>query len=182
MSMKKKDMKEKCKEMLKKKTINTEEQDFLLELIKNHPEAKKKIGCGIKKFFIQKTMYGTNGFHLIRFDDTSTDFSYIQCFVKKNPLQDIKKACRSAIYEDMLNMRKEKDTVIHHNIISFDELFMDWYKENKHLNLCVNNGQDNSYETFFMDKFTTKSFRAYHQKEAILVELTKEQHKEIHAK
>ncbi len=61
-----------------------EERAFeaLLELLKMHPNAKKKIGVGIKEFMVDHDGHGGKCFHLIRQDGTKEDFSYLQCIGK----------------------------------------------------------------------------------------------------
>ena len=58
-----------------------EERAFeaLLELLKMHPSADKKIGVGIKEFMVDSDGHGGKCFHLIRQDGTKEDFSYLQC-------------------------------------------------------------------------------------------------------
>jgi len=84
-------------------SINNEDQQILLELLKYHPDYKQKIGCGILKIKIYITQYKRRGFKLIRIDKSSTDFSYIKCITNPSLLTKIKCCCRNAIKDDIIN-------------------------------------------------------------------------------
>jgi hypothetical protein len=60
--------------------ITPEDDAFLRELIKRHPDAPAKIGVGIDHFEIRENaFYKQNVFWLIRTDGSETDFSYRRC-------------------------------------------------------------------------------------------------------
>jgi hypothetical protein len=44
-----------------------------------HPDADRKIGCGIESFFVAETGYGTLGFHIKRVDGSWDNLSYRKC-------------------------------------------------------------------------------------------------------
>ena len=59
-----------CKAMLARyrdgETINEEDSQFLLSLLQRHPEARQKIGPGVKRFFRDRTTKGTSCFWVER--------------------------------------------------------------------------------------------------------------------
>ena len=73
-------------------TLVHQSQLFLV-LLKKHPKAKEKIGCGVQEIFMRREftdVYDKRGNHqgvleicsffLRRIDGTETDFSYLKCF------------------------------------------------------------------------------------------------------
>jgi hypothetical protein len=79
---------------------------FLKDLISRHPEADKKIGCGIIRFEIRENPIFTcqNSFYLIRKDGTETDFSFRSCLSgkKNSKYSDFCRAARHAISEQIV--------------------------------------------------------------------------------
>ena len=74
---------------------------FMLDLLKQHPDAEKKLGCGPKSMWLQKMeMYGkqSRGFWLERHDGSKTDFSYNQCLRPTTSWGEFSNACRTAVY------------------------------------------------------------------------------------
>lgn len=95
------------KEMLARyadnQTIGDEDSEDLCGLIERHPEAHQKIGCGIRRFFKDRTDKGTSCFWLEREDLSVTDFSYITCVdaKAKSLYQEFADACREAVKDDL---------------------------------------------------------------------------------
>lgn len=92
------------REILRKYQIDEEvsdEEDFqaLVDLIENHPESTEKIGQGIAGFFVSSADYGTRAFHVLRIDNSSTEFSYLAAVKGERPsaITEFKEACRAAI-------------------------------------------------------------------------------------
>ena len=58
----------------------------MVELIKRHPNADEKIGCGIERFEIRENPVFKNqkSFYLVRKDGTETDFSFRVCVSGKS--------------------------------------------------------------------------------------------------
>lgn len=79
---------------------------FLQDLISRHPEAEKKIGCGINRFEIRQNpaFACQNTFYLIRSDNTETDFSFRSCLSgrKNSKYADFCRAARNAIREQIV--------------------------------------------------------------------------------
>lgn len=86
--------------------IGREDEDFLRELIKRHPESEQKIGCGID-YFITKANMGSRIFFLYRIDSTSTDFSYLSCITAPSRLTIVKKAGRNTIKEQVMEYKRK---------------------------------------------------------------------------
>ena len=109
----KKDAKQYFKEMLARyrnnQDINGEDSEHLQDLLERHPEAREKIGCGIKHFFKAPTDQGTSCFWLEREDESRTDFSYITCVDSKGKslYQEFAEACREAVREDLQKAKKD---------------------------------------------------------------------------
>ena len=85
--------------------ISKKHFDFMLNVLKKHPSAIEKIGCGVKNMWFENTIYGNKCFWLERVDGTKTDFSFLQCFTNLNPKADFLKACRKAIEPFIIDFR-----------------------------------------------------------------------------
>jgi hypothetical protein len=96
-----------CKAMLARyrdgETINEEDSRFLLSLLQRHPEARQKIGPGVKRFFRDRTTKGTSCFWVERGNGIPTDFSYKSCVNGKGKTleQEFAEACREAVQPDL---------------------------------------------------------------------------------
>jgi hypothetical protein len=96
-----------CKGMLARyrngESINEQDSRLLQDLLQRHPEARQKVGCGVKRFFRDRTSQGTSCFWLERLDGSCTDFSYKSCVnAKGNSLkQDFAEACRQAVQPEL---------------------------------------------------------------------------------
>ncbi len=73
--------------------------EFMLEVLKHHPDFKIKNGVGIKAIFVkQNPVYkSTRCFWILRQDDSETDFSYLECLKATSHEKKFINACRSAI-------------------------------------------------------------------------------------
>jgi len=178
--MNKKQLILKCREILYKEELKQNDKEFLKELLKNHPAYNLKVGVGIKDFFVKKTIYGTFCFNIIRYDNSTTDFSFMECISPKNNIKKIKCACRNAIFPTIKQIKKYNNRVIHHENISFDKIVDKWLKENNSLILKLNKHKDNNQQIFFISQETITSFINFHKKNATLIEITIEEHKFKH--
>jgi hypothetical protein len=90
-------------------TINAEDSPLLRGLLERHPEAHQKIGCGIRRFFKQRSDKGTDCFWIEREDGSQTDFSYIDCVNAKGKslLQEFAEACREAVQPQLDEAKRE---------------------------------------------------------------------------
>ncbi|OAV74673.1 hypothetical protein Barb7_01783 [Bacteroidales bacterium Barb7] len=90
-----------------RQTLNDNDFNEVLELLKSHPYSKTKFGIGIESIRIGKIpRYNTKAFELMRFDKTTEIFSYIQCIgISRTDLTKFSKACRMAIQDDLRNVK-----------------------------------------------------------------------------
>ena len=101
-----------CKAMLARyrdgETINEQDSQVLWDLLQRHPEAREKIGCGVKRFFRDRAIEGTSCFWVERENGTSTDFSYGSCVNAKGKTleQEFAEACRQAVRSDLEAAKK----------------------------------------------------------------------------
>jgi len=91
--------------------LKDDEFAFILELLKNHPRHKEKLGCGIKTIITRlETEHGGGNrqFFIIRKDGTGTDFSFLQCIngIKKS-LSLFKEAARNAVKEQIIDFKED---------------------------------------------------------------------------
>jgi Protein of unknown function (DUF3223) len=90
-------------------TITGDDHDILLALLERHPEADKKIGCGVKRLYKDRTDMPTSCFWIERTNDSKTDFSYRTAISAKDKslYQEFIEACRNSVQDD-LRLIKEK--------------------------------------------------------------------------
>lgn len=162
---------------------DTEQINFLLNLFSLHPEFEQKQGCGIRNIIILKALYNSKCFGIVRTDGTKTDISYISCIKGKvNKLENIRKACRSAVDMEVYGVRLSvnvgidrcpftdevltKDNIhIDHYDLKFADLFNKWIqgKDIEQLYLATNyKAEDLSFLTVFTDTDVAEDFRTFH--------------------
>jgi len=73
------------------------EHSFLMEMLKRHPEYRKKLGPGVRAFRVTTSEYKNRCFEVIRVDGTETDFSYTKCVTEPTPLTDFTKALKKSV-------------------------------------------------------------------------------------
>jgi hypothetical protein len=89
--------------------ITPENDAFLHELIKRHPDATKKIGVGIDHFEIRENaFYKQNVFWLIRADGSETDFSYRRCVsgIEASHRAQVLATMRTAISDQIIDYKR----------------------------------------------------------------------------
>lgn len=142
----------KCREILKKHKIGDvvqDEQDivFLLDVFQRHPNWQQKKGVGVRCIRVEtKNKYFKKSFFLERIDNKKTDISFVTAINGTSPMQIIKKACRDAIKEYIIDFEKEhvfygvttcpitgevltqENTHIDHYDKTFDELCEKWIR------------------------------------------------------
>lgn len=85
-----------------RKSLDEEDFNDVLNLLKIHPNAKEKIEIGIKEIKVDKTRYKTKCFNVIRVDSSCEIFSYIKCINGSlPPLTKFSKICRDVISNDL---------------------------------------------------------------------------------
>src|SRR5262249_956406 len=107
--MKKKDMCARASAILFSGIVTPDDDGFLRELIKRHPDAAAKIGWGISRFEIRKNKrFGGPDFWLIRDDGTEDDFSYRTCVkgAKASKRAEILEALRAAIAYQVIEFKR----------------------------------------------------------------------------
>jgi hypothetical protein len=173
-----------------------EDNDMLLALLERHPEADKKIGCGVKRLYKDRTEMSTSCFWVERTDGTKTDFSYISAVKAKGKslFQEFLEACRNAVQDD-LRLTKQAFFEKHGNeggkvpcditgeYIALYESHLDHMKPLTFQVLVVtfvnaneieikpemlSMSQDAQFQTSFVDIELRDKFRRYHHKTAKL--------------
>lgn len=88
--------------------ISEDHLRFMIDLLSYHEYSEQKIGCGVKRMWLQREhLYNGRCFWLERSDGSITDFSFYQC-IKASPIyRDFTSACRTSILELMANFRRE---------------------------------------------------------------------------
>jgi hypothetical protein len=84
-------------------TVVGDDHDILLALLERHPEADKKIGCGVNRLYKDKTDMPKSCFWIERKDGSKTDFSYRTAIAAKGKslYQKFLQACRKAVQDDL---------------------------------------------------------------------------------
>lgn len=72
----------------KGETVTDHERNFLIAILKlRGPDGLEKIGCGIKRIYVDENKFGSLCFHMERADGSMDDFSYKKCFKEKLEIQ-----------------------------------------------------------------------------------------------
>lgn len=89
--------------------LNDLDFQFLLTLLENHPDAKKKIGTGITSICLKQNpqFRSTRTFFLTRIDGTSTDFSWVKCLRTPTHRSKVLSALRQLIYPQVLSFKQK---------------------------------------------------------------------------
>jgi hypothetical protein len=59
--------------------VNAADEEVLRAALALHPNADKKIGCGVKDFSVRSADFGSKCFWINRPDGTTEKFSYLSC-------------------------------------------------------------------------------------------------------
>lgn len=86
--------------------LSDSDRELMMRVIERHPNAKEKIGSGIKNINVEHSGYGTRCFKIHRTDNSVIDFSFIKCF-KKSPKDFPASARRAVEYQ----IREFRDTL-----------------------------------------------------------------------
>jgi len=167
---------------LGEKLDSGKDYDYILEILKGHPNYIKKIGKGVSYFKKEKNRFGKYYLKLKRKDGSSTDFSYYKCFYKPTKRTELIKIFRKLIEPQILEFRKNyRNLIVHHENPTFKEIFEKWEKIN---NINIEKikliRKDNQFLPDIEDEKIIYSFINYHKKVANLLLVTKEEHKRIH--
>jgi hypothetical protein len=177
-------------------TIAGDDRDMLLALLERHPQAYKKIGCGVKRLYKDRTDMPTSCFWIERTDASRTDFSYrIAISAKGKSLdQEFLEACRAAVkhdlwvakekhFEDFADSDKRVECDITGEKVAFNESHLD-HKKPMTFQVIVESfigandieikpemllmSQDAQFQTTMIDQELKDKFRRYHYKMAKL--------------
>ncbi|HBL12139.1 MAG TPA: DUF3223 domain-containing protein [Cyanobacteria bacterium UBA11162] len=195
-----KDAIEYFKEMLARyrngQTVIGDDREMLMSLLERHPEADKKIGCGVKKLYKDKTDMPTSCFWIEREDGSRTDFSYRTAISAKGKslYQEFFDACRNAVQND-LRITKEhffkkygdengkvecditgervaiyESHLDHKKPLTFQVLVKTFIEANsiEIKTEMLSMSQDAQFQTTFVDLEIKEKFRRYHHKMAQL--------------
>jgi hypothetical protein len=59
--------------------LTEEDNVFCLSLFGHHPEARSKLGAGVRRIEVRLDRYGNKHFQIHRIDGTSDDISWVHC-------------------------------------------------------------------------------------------------------
>lgn len=196
--MNKKDKIERCRHILYKYNVGDTITDindgyFLLSIFKNHSEWETKKGVGISTISVINNFFKTRCFQLNRIDGTSTDISFTHSISNVSKISEIKKACRTAIRDEIVKFRNanvefgkttcaftneiltSENTHIDHYDLSFDEMFNIWSSTQNldYLHSKINETEDNSFTTYFTDSSIINDFVKFHNENCKLRAVSK---------
>lgn len=63
--------------------LSSEDERYVGELFKRHPDYPTKVGSGVKYFEVMPKQYGSQCFCAVRTDGTKEGFSYKKCITQK---------------------------------------------------------------------------------------------------
>jgi hypothetical protein len=87
--------------------VSEEDALDLIALLERHPDARAKTGIGVDHLKVERNVYGTNGFYIVRPDGSGPDFSYMTCIKGELPSrkQQVSRAFRWAVRIDLYRAR-----------------------------------------------------------------------------
>jgi hypothetical protein len=85
--------------------VRPEHAVFLHDLIERHPDAERKIGCGVARFSVDQDSHNGQCFWLTRHDGSRTEFAFKWCITPQLPKQAFTIACRNGVLGQVLAFR-----------------------------------------------------------------------------
>ena len=183
----KKALTEHIREIVKSNPLNAPfKNEVLLDLIKLHQHAERKIGIGIDFFTVTKhPNYKHKGLLLHRLDGSSTDFSWVKCITNPSIAYKVKQALRTEIRPQIDEFRNQtlhiktcpitneslnNNRHIDHYIPMFNDLALSWLKENNYAfeDIAITGSEDNRICIEMTDKTQKDSWIRYHKNNAVL--------------
>jgi hypothetical protein len=175
--------------------LTDEDFDDIFNLLKNHPRAGEKVGCGVSELYIGSDVYAGKCFHIKRTDGSIENFSYDKA-VKGDPkpFTIFSKACRKAVESDMISVKESafdgRDTIkcqetgiyikmeeahVDHRQPNTFSVIIDRFIEVNSIDI-VNIQYDSigQYGRQFIDDELANKFREYHKNKATLRIVTKD--------
>lgn len=96
--------------------LDDKDLEFMCNILLNHEDSDEKMGDGVRRMWLERTIYGNKCFWLERIDGSKEDFSFLKCFSKSNPKSVFLKACRKAVESIVITFRDKvfanKETII----------------------------------------------------------------------
>ncbi len=179
--------------------LSDEHKQFMLTLLEYRGERFfEKVGCGVDYIYIQDSP-GSHGkiypcFYICRTDGTETDFSWRKCVddipsgrsKRSRKIKKFNEACRNEIQPMVQAVRKETDWThgdeVHHAGIPFIAIFNMFIQEYsvdvEHIDY-IGNGDGEDF-TRFADRELAARWVEFHDRNARLVPLSREQHRMEH--
>jgi hypothetical protein len=176
-------------------SIQQSDTNFLLSVFEGHDRWEMKRGSGVDFVTVEYSSYGNGNkcFVIHRIDGSKTDISFVHAITNKTPIFDIKKACRTAITDEINEFRKSnviyyvtrcpitgtvltpENTHIDHYDLEFNDLFNKWVAnyDLKYLSARINETEDMSDITCFTDPDIISDFKIFHSNNTHLRAVTK---------
>jgi hypothetical protein len=172
--------------------LNNSDFEMVVNLLKNHPDSERKIGCGIEKIVIENGGYNYNCFHLVRQDSSKEDFSYRKCISgEPNDFSLFSQACRKAVESDLKGIKQKyfrenskngfvkcqdtgqlinfENSHVDHRQPNTFSVIVDRFIEIKEIKISnVEYDKIDSYGHYLKDKELEKQFKDYHADKANL--------------
>jgi hypothetical protein len=177
--------KERARELLNSydvgEIVNKNDEKILIDLFSNHhPNWEKKSENMLHFYVDDEKNYGTKCFWIWKKDNTYIDISINTCnsSATSNIISTVKTAFRNAVFGEV---EKEKMKHLHHENITFQELVDRWMSGSKlTYEVLYKYVRSEGTTTYFIRDDLKESWIKYHNKYAILEELTPEEHKLKH--
>lgn len=200
----KKDLLARLREMLHAAPLGVEldlpQHEFLMEMLARHPEAKKKIGPGVKAFRVTTSEFKNRCFEVIRVDGTETDFSYLKCVTEKTAWSEFTHALRESVkqqiweakervflWDEVITLSGEQVTREQTRVEYLSPDTFEWLSEEFSLTekLDRNNlplGPSPAGGKVLVDPALEARWQAFHEKRAKFEVLSENEHKKRKAK
>jgi len=171
-------------------SLGTHDFNFMLEVLKEHPKADIKIGCGVKDLVINETVNQyykkTRFFIIIRNDDSQEDFSWVKCLGSNKNLarHNFLIACRNTVvdqikeYRDMFKIgsmfKIENGEILPGNMVHVDHVsplfneLVNNFIEKYNINILSCGITNNKMIKLFANRDIEIKFTEYHKKYAVL--------------
>ncbi|MEQ8469393.1 DCL family protein [Coleofasciculus sp. E1-EBD-02] len=161
-----------------------DQQDFKLIslLLERHPEASKKIGCGINSIKVDipqewgNTRNAYKCFWVIRQDGTCIDFSYRECISRSTPKAKFYSACREAVKDQIIEFKQKKFSQLNtatafdvDHVIPFVQIVEEFIQINKiDVTKVSYNSAKKAGRSEFEDTVLVKAWQIFHKQKAKL--------------
>jgi hypothetical protein len=143
-----------------------------------HPDRDLKAGVGLWYIELRLTEYRNRGFYAVRLDNTAIDFSWRVAldFAPRGPT--LAAAAREAVRDQVMAVGGPA-VHVHHDGRPFQQLLQEWLAARGGGTPDLIHGDLHDY---FKDPADEASWRAYHQREAVLRPVPVEEHRRLHGR